>query len=86
MLAPILLMGCDRASQYDRAYDAAWEGEGTPSSFWSSQEERDGYEQGLDDADMYDEGYEDGKNKRKPKYKDDVDYMDGYKDGTKDCY
>ena len=50
---------------------------------WILSQQRDGYQDGLDDADMYDEGYYDGKNKHKPKYFNDSFYMDGFKDGKK---
>jgi hypothetical protein len=78
------LPGCDQFSQYnayDRGYDAAWDEEELP--FYASQQEKTGYEEGLDDAWMYDEGYYDGMNDKKPKYCDDQFYMDGYKDGKK---
>ncbi len=84
ILFPLLgfcLVGCDSNSgyDYDNGYEAAWESEGSPTRF-SNQEYRDGYEQGLQDAVMYDEGYYDGNEGKKPKYPKDIDYMDGYKD------
>lgn len=77
------LMGCDSSNQYDKGYQAAWEGEQEPTSFWSNSKFKEGYEQGINDAYMYDEGYFDGINGHKPKYKKDPDYMDGFKDGIK---
>jgi hypothetical protein len=68
---------------YDKGYEAGWEGGKSPSSTWISKEEKEGYEQGLDDAWMYDEGYYDGANKKKPKYFQNPFYMDGYKYGKK---
>ena len=81
----VLFSGCDGGRQcderqYDEGYDAAWEDEVEPSSF-SSQQKKDGYEDGLYDSDMYDEGYDAGVNKKKPKYWDDDFYKDGYKEG-----
>ncbi|WP_141565555.1 hypothetical protein [Anaplasma marginale] len=70
------------SNEYDCGYEAAWEGEKAPTWF-SSQEYRYGYEQGLQDADMYDQGYFDGSKGKAPKFPKDVDYMDGYKDGKK---
>jgi hypothetical protein len=83
-LIGVCFAGCDSNSgyDYDNGYESAWEGEGAPTSF-SSQKYRDGYEQGLQDAAMYDEGYYDGYNKKKCAYPSDPDYMDGYKDGKK---
>lgn len=71
------------ANHYNTGYKAAWNGEEKPSSVWSTKQQIDGYQDGLDDADMYDEGYYDGKNKNKPKYFNDLFYMDGFKDGKK---
>jgi len=71
-------------ANYDKGYDAAWEGEDEPSSFWSTQSEQEGYEQGQEDAWLYDEGFYDGLNKKKPKHLNDSFYMDGFKDGKKD--
>ena len=67
----------------DKGYEAAWEEEEAPSK-WASKEEREGYAQGADDAWMYDEGYCDGVNKKRPKYSQDPFYMDGFKDGKGD--
>jgi len=79
-----LLTSCDDNSRYDYdyGYEAAWDGEKEPSRF-SSQQYRDGYEQGMQDAAMYDDGYYDGYNKKKCAYPKDPDYMDGFKDGCK---
>lgn len=80
----IFFFGCenDRKYDFDKGYEAAWNEENEPTRF-SSQEYIDGYEQGLDDAAMYDEGYYDGYNKKVARYPKDFDYMDGYKDGCK---
>lgn len=85
LLLPILgacLVGCysNSGHDYDDGYESAWE-EGSAPTRFSSQQYRDGYEQGLQDAAMYDEGYYDGYNKKKCAYPNDPDYMDGYKDG-----
>lgn len=80
----VLLTSCDgnNGYDYDNGYESAWEEKGAPTRF-SSQQYRDGYEQGLQDAAMYDEGYYDGYNKIKCAYPKDPDYMDGFKDGKK---
>ena len=83
ILLGVCLAGCDSdqsGSNYDNGYEAAWNEEGEPSMF-SCNGYREGYQQGLIDAAMYDEGYYDGYNKNRPKYPKDPDYMDGYKDG-----
>lgn len=78
----IYLSSCNNSEdQYQNGYEAAWDGI-TPSS-WSNNKFREGYEQGLDDAYIYDEGYFDGKNGKRPRYFKDPDYMDGYKDGKR---
>ncbi len=79
-LFPILLTGCDKPRRCDDAYEAAWDDK-NPTSDWSSKEEIESYEQGLYDSDMYDDGYDDGLNRRNPKYPNDYFYMDGYKIG-----
>lgn len=71
----------DKEGLFNKGYEAAWEDEERPSSLFTTQEEIDGYEEGVDDAWMYDEGYEDGYEGKKPKYFNDEFYMDGYKDG-----
>lgn len=70
--------------KYTKGYEAAWEGEDAPSSTWTSKEEKEGYAQGLEDAEMYDEGYDDGYGGKRPKYSKDPFYMDGFKDGKKE--
>lgn len=70
-----------KSSDYDKGYEAAWDESDKPNWF-SSKEYREGYEQGIDDADAYDSGYYDGFNKKKCTYPKDRDYMDGYKDGS----
>lgn len=69
---------------YDNGYEAAWEGEEKPSSFWTSKEEKEGYENGLADSSTYNSGYDDGYDEKRPEYFNDALYMDGYKDGKKD--
>jgi len=72
--------GCDTDRyDYDEGYEAAWNEENPPSRF-ATDEYRVGYQQGLMDAAMYDEGYYDGYEKNRPKYPKDPDYMDGYYD------
>lgn len=82
----IFLSSCRDSEQcnYDKGYEAAWDGENEPSSFWASKKEKEGYEQGLDDIWMYDEGYYDGIKGQKLKYLNDPFYMDGFKDGKED--
>lgn len=84
LIIGLVAIGCDRnkLSEYDDGYEAAWDEANAPTR-WSSKEYKDGYEQGLQDAAMYDEGYYDGYNKNKCAYPNDPDYMDGYKDGKK---
>lgn len=69
---------------YDKGYEAAWEGEKAPTSLWASKEEKEGYANGLDDVWAYDVGYDDGYNGRRPQYFKDRLYMDAYTDGKKD--
>lgn len=75
--------GDNKRENYDKGYEAAWEQEGEPSK-WSSKEEKEGYEAGLDDAWTYDTGYGDGYDEKRPQYLKDPLYMEGYKDGKKD--
>ncbi len=81
----LYMFGCEdnKRSNYDKGYEAAWEEE-EPSSFWASKEEKEGYEDGLDDAWTYDTGYDDGYEERRPQYFNDALYMEAYKDGKKD--
>lgn len=72
----------DAHHPYDKGYEAAWEGEKAPHP-WSSQEEKEGYEDGMSDSDMWDEGYDDGIERKRPKYFNHYDYMEGYKEGKK---
>ena len=72
--------GSDGGDQYDQGYESAWEGDDEPSS-WTSRELREGYEDGLNDADLYNDGYYDGANNHGPKYLDDPFYMEGFKEG-----
>lgn len=55
--------GNSRAYEYDKGYESAWNGEKAPSSFFTSKEEKEGHEHGLDDVWMYDTGYYDATNK-----------------------
>lgn len=68
---------CDQSTPYDNGYEAAWNGENEPSWF-SSSDYKDGFEQGAQDAYMYDLGYYDACNHKSAKYPKDPDYMDGY--------
>lgn len=81
-----LASGCEGGSRknWDAGYEAAWEGKEALSSFWASKEEKEGYENGLDDAWTYDVGYDDGYEGRRPQYFNDALYMDAYKNGKKD--
>lgn len=82
----LYMFGCDdsrKYENYDKGYEAAWEEDDEPSS-WASKEEKEGYENGLDDAWAYNTGYDDGYDDKRPKYFNDPLYMDGYKDGKKD--
>lgn len=80
----IVLYGCDGSNSYDynTGYEAAWNEDNQPNIF-SSKKYIDGYQQGLEDAAMYDDGFYDGYNKKKARYPKDQDYMDGFKDGNK---
>lgn len=69
---------------WDDGYESAWEGEEAPSSFWTSKEQKEGYEAGLQDVWIYNAGYSDGYEGEKPEYFNDHLYMDAYKDGKKD--
>ncbi len=79
----LMHIGCASGNQYDNGYEAAWEGKNKPSSFWASDDEKEGYEQGQNDAWLYDEGYYDGANDKRPKHPNDPSYMDGFKDGKR---
>ena len=84
------LAGCDKHDAYEKGYESAWQDEEEPG-FFASEEEKEGYADGLDDAWMYDEGFYDGKKKNPVKYYNkylpecykNEDYMDGYRDGKK---
>ena len=80
-LLSLIFLSCE-SDNCDKYYDAAWDGEKEPSS-WASQKQKEAYQQGLDDANMYDDGFFDGRNGNKPIYTKDSYYMDGYKDGKK---
>jgi len=82
LMSLMLLAGCQKYSNYDKGYEAAWEEENEPS-LWASAEEKEGYEDGVDDSDMYDEGYYAGSNRKKPEHINDQFYMEGYNDGKK---
>lgn len=74
--------GSDDRYDHDKGYEDAWNGANEPGYF-SSEKFRAGYQQGLEDAAAYDDGYYDGRNRKKAKYPKDPDYMDGFKDGYK---
>ena len=80
----LLLCSCgnDDRYDYDKGYEAAWNGENEPG-YLSSKKYGAGYQQGIEDAAAYDDGYYDGYNKKKARYPNDPDYMDGFKDGCK---
>ena len=80
------LSGCGNSDRkdWDDGYESAWEGEEAPSSFWASKKEKEGHEAGLQDVWIYDTGYYDGYEGKKPEYFNDQLYMDAYKDGKKD--
>lgn len=82
----ICLCSCSSENwrKYDKGYEAAWNQEPAPSSIWTSNEEKQGYADGLEDMKIYDEGYDAGYEGKRPKYPKDPLYMDGYKDGKKD--
>lgn len=63
---------------YDIGYEAAWRNE---PLYFETEEVKNGYRHGIDDADAYDNGYEDAKNKKRPRDPKDCFYMDGYRDG-----
>ena len=85
IVTSLCIFGCDdsKRKNYDKGYEAGWEGGRTPSP-WASKEEKEGYEDGLEDAWIYDIGYDDGFEERKPQYFNDALYMDAYKDGKGD--
>ena len=68
---------------YDEGYDAGWNDEGKPSRSASEAMKR-GYEDGQADAFNYDDGYCDGFNERRPTFKEEFMYMDGYRKGKED--
>ena len=76
-------VGCNKAEKYDKGYEAAWEEEEEPS-VWASKEEKEGYQDGIEDVETYEDGYADGYDKAKPELLDDDLYMDGYKEGKAD--
>ncbi len=39
-------------SKYDKGYEAAWDGESVSCSLWTSNEEKKGYEEGIEKAGM----------------------------------
>lgn len=80
----IALCSCENDDKYsyDKGYRSAWNGEDEPGLF-SSKQHKTGYQQGLEDAAAYDDGYYDGYNKKKARCSKDPDYMDGFKDGCK---
>lgn len=78
----LLLSGCNKDDQYEKAYQSAWEDEGEPD-WWASEEAKAGYNQGLDDSWMYYEGYSDALDHKKPEYVENKFYMEGYQDGKK---
>lgn len=71
------LLGC---SSYDKGYDDGYEG-ASPGIFdkLSSSYKR-GYDDGADDAYYFDLGCKDGHNEEWPRYPNDADYMEGYKE------
>ena len=75
----ICLSSCEN-NDYDNGYESAWSGYKSTSIF-SSKETCMGYQQGLEDAATYDDGYYDGYNNKRPQHTNDYDYMDGYNDG-----
>lgn len=81
----LFFSGCDGSNgyDYDSGYEDAWE-EKEESSWFTSKEYRAGYEQGQIDTRVYYIGYEDGYDGRRTKYTNDLDYMDGFKDGKED--
>jgi len=69
------LMGC---SSYDKGYEDGSSG-GRKSGFGTKYSK--GYEDGAEDFEMYNLGYYDASNDNRPRYQNDVGYMDGYKEG-----
>ena len=84
LISGLIFSSCSQTDDYDKGYDDAWDGKKNPSSFWSSKKETAGYEAGLSDAYAYDDGYADAIDSLKPRYPNDVVYMDGYKCGKRD--
>ncbi|MFZ5953655.1 MAG: hypothetical protein ACOYT8_00980 [Candidatus Dependentiae bacterium] len=84
ILGLLVLPGClfqTKEECYVNGYEAAWEEE--EPSYFASQDEKNGYKDGLDDFWSYDQGYYDGFNGKKLKYSQDKFYIDGYKDGKR---
>ena len=75
--------GCDNENHYDKWYEAAWDEDSAPPS-WASKDAKAGYEEGLDDAWLYDTGYYDGYEGRRPQYFNDAYYTNGHQDGKED--
>ncbi|MFH1309073.1 MAG: hypothetical protein ABIH85_00145 [Candidatus Omnitrophota bacterium] len=69
------LMGC---SNYDNGYEDGSSG-GRKSGFGTKYSK--GYEAGAEAFGMYNLGYYDANNDNRPRYQNDVDYMNGYKEG-----
>lgn len=84
LVCGLCLVSCNNdSSQYEKGYESAWNGEKKAASIWTSKIEQEGYQQSIEDANMYDEGYYDGKNGNSPVYFRDGFYMEGYRDGKK---
>jgi hypothetical protein len=83
----------DRKNGYDNGYDDAWSGKSLTGFFKRHQKEYvQGYEDGSDDARMFDMGYDaymfdmgydDAVSGKRVSYPHDIDYMDGFKDGKR---
>lgn len=70
------------ACDYDDGYESAWGGDASSGHFYSEDFQR-GYEDGWDDAALYDDGFDDGRTKAKAKFPKDEFYMEGYLEGRR---
>lgn len=83
LLIGLTFVGCDNNRyDYDNGYEAAWNDEDEPTWF-SNEKYCQGFQQGQEDAALYDDGFYDGCKNKRAKYPHDLDYMDGFRDGHK---
>jgi len=78
LLCSLLAYGCSEKDHLASAYDDGWSAEAPKSKDKKYTED---YSMGQEDAATYDEGFDQGFEKRVPQYKKDSMYMMGYEDG-----